>query len=244
MRLRLWLRPRLLLRLRARLRLWLLPLLLRPRLRLWLRSRSSLWLRPLYWRPAALDLWSRLRHRLRSRSRHHSRLRLGSLILNLRSALRLRPHCLRPDWLRFRRIPHRRWLRPLSLRLTRHSALVLQSLLLRGTLQLLRRGHLLTSSFALRLLLLTHQLTLVLLLRRLANSLTLRLRIHSTLRTLLSCLLLPQLLHLLTRPTITASCLSSQISHLFLSRLFRCDVRRLTLQLRLLSCCCSLVIHL
>jgi len=49
---------------------------------------------------------------------------------------------------------------------------------------------LLTSSFALRLLLLTHQLTLVLLLRRLANSLTLHLRIHSTLRALLSYLLL------------------------------------------------------
>src|SRR5437899_4012073 len=242
MRLRLWLRPRLLLRLRARLRLWLLPLRLRPRLRLWLRSGSSLWLRPLYWRSAPLNLRSRLRHRLRSRGRHHSRLRLWSLILNLRFALRLRPHCLRPDWLRLRRTSHR-W-RSLNLRLSRRCTLVLQSLLLRGTLQLLRRGHLLTSSFALRLLLLTYQLTLVLLLRRLANSLTLHLRIHSTLRALLSYLLLPQLLHLLTCPAIAASCLSSQISHLFLSRLFRCDVRRLTLRLRLLSCCCSLIIHL
>jgi len=94
------------------------------------------------------------------------------------------------------------------------------------------------------LLLLTHQLTLVLLLRWLANSLTLRLRIHSTLRALLSYLLLPQLLHLLTRAAIAACRFSSQIGHLFLSRLFRCDVRRLTLRLRLLSCCCSLVIHL
>ena len=112
----------------------------------------------------------------------------------------------------------------------------------------MRSDHLLASSFALRLLLLTQRLSLILLLLHLlSHTFTLGRRIRHALGSLLFYLLLANFLHLLPRTTIAASCLSRQVSHLPLSCLLGGYVWRLTSCLRLyrlLRCCRTFISEL
>jgi len=130
-------------------------------------------------------------------------LRLG-LRRAWRSALLRR---LRPQHLLLLRMTHRRLLR-----------LILPALLRGGTLLLLTLNCLLSGSFSLRLLLLTHHLPLVLRTSWLAHPLALSLN-GRTLSCSLVRLLFAQFLHLLSRISITPRRLSCQVSHLSFARL-------------------------
>ena len=96
--------------------------------------------------------------------------------------------------------------------------LILPALLHGSTLLLLTLNCLLSGSFSLRLLLLTHHLPLVLGTSWLAYPLTLSLN-GCTLRCSLVRLLFAQFLHLLSRVSITTRRLSCQVSHLSFARL-------------------------
>lgn len=105
------------------------------------------------------------------------------------------------------------------------------SLLLRSrTLLLLTLNCLLSGSFPLRLLLLTHHLSFVLRTTRLTNPLSFCLD-SRTLSCSLVELLFAQLLHLLSRASIAACRLSGQIGHLPFTRLL-CRKARLLSRLR------------
>jgi len=105
--------------------------------------------------------------------------------------------------------------------------LILPALLHGSTLLLLTLNCLLSGSFSLRLLLLTHHLPLVLGTSWLAHPLALSLN-GCTLSCSLVRLLFAQFLHLLSGVSITTRRLSCQVSHLSLARLFRRKVRLLS----------------
>jgi hypothetical protein len=111
------------------------------------------------------------------------------------------------------------------------------NLLLRGGLPFLPvRKHLLPDRLSLRLLLLPQGLSLaLLLLHLLAHAFALRLLGVYAICTLLLNLLPAQILYLLSRVSITASCLSRQIGHLPFSRLFRGQIRLLVRSRRALA---------
>jgi len=81
---------------------------------------------------------------------------------------------------------------------------------------------------------------------RLPHALTLRRRVHGSLRPLFCKLLLTQLLHLLSRTAIAMARLPSQLCHLFFARLLSGNISCRTgiLRLPLLCSCRSLVIQL
>ena len=130
-----------------------------------------------------------------------------------------------------------RRLRPqhlLLLRMTRRRllCLILPALLHGSTLLLLSLNCLLSGSFSLRLLLLTHHLPVVLRTSWLAHPLALSLN-GCTLSCSLVRLLFAQLLHLLSRVSIATRRLSCQVSHLSLSCLL---CRKVGLLSRLSGC--------
>ena len=99
----------------------------------------------------------------------------------------------------------------------------------------------LAGSVALYLLLLTQHIPLTLLLHLLAHAFALGLsRIAGLCGSLLFNLLPSQILHLLPRVTITASCLSGQLGHLSFSRLL-CGYVRLRTRLRAIARLCPIV---
>jgi hypothetical protein len=180
-----------------------------------------------------------LRHWLRSRSRHYPRLTLLPLNLHLRPSpwlslwLRLRSQRLRV----WRGSNHRR-LSPLLLRLF-HLALVLNSRRL-GPSQLLIVNHLLPGCFTLRLLLLTHHLSLVL--HRwhwLTDARTLGSLSRYAFNSRLLHLLTAQLLYLFLRALITSSCLSRQIFDAVLLHLLATQLLHLLPGPPITSCCLS-----
>jgi hypothetical protein len=99
----------------------------------------------------------------------------------------------------------------------------------RLALLLLRLNHLLSRSLTLRLLLLPLHLFLILLTRRLANLLALRLDICAFRRSLIH-LLFAQILQLLTRVLVAPGRLSRQIGYLALARLISSDIALICLR--------------
>jgi len=237
------------------LRLLLHPLRLRLRsLHLRLRLRSlhlRLRLRSLHLRLRLRPLHLRLRPLLLRRRRNYSWLSLRRPILRLPSLSLGRRRGLRSDLLLLLRVSHFWWLGARHLHL---AALLTRSLnlLLRWRVPLLLvRNHLLSRGCPLRLLLLTQNfpliLLLILLLHLLAHTFALCLLSVEpigalsveAIGALLFHLLPPQILHLLPRVSITATRLSRQVCHLSLSCLLRRHVRLLARWRRALALRCS-----
>jgi len=176
--------------------------------------RLQLRLRPLHLR--LRPLWPL------SRRRHYSRLALRSPILGLPALLLLRGCRQRSERLLSLGVPDLWRLGTWHLHLSPLLTLSFNLLLRRRVPLLLVRNHLLPGSLSLHLLLLTQGISLTLLLLHLfAYAFALRLLSADAICALLLNLLPAQILHLLPRVSITASCLSGQIRNLSFSCLLR-----------------------